>query len=87
MAGRGRARTAGAAGLAAESPFDAILVAAAARRVPPALVRQLAPGGRLAIPLGEEGATQELALLAKDAGGKVSARPVLPVRFVPLKAL
>ena len=74
----------GGAGLEAEAPFDAIVVTAAARRVPPALVRQLAPGGRLAIPLGEEGAPQELVLLAKDARGEVSLRPVLPVRFVPL---
>ena len=74
----------GAAGLAAEAPFDAILVAAAARHVPPALVAQLKPGGRLAIPLGAEGGAQELVLLRKDARGEVSARPVLPVRFVPL---
>ena len=74
----------GGAGLAAAAPFDAILVAAAARRVPPALVAQLKPGGRRAIPLGEEGATQELVLLAKNERGQVSSRPVLPVRFVPL---
>ena len=74
----------GGAGLAAEAPFDAILVTAAARRVPPALAAQLKPGGRLAIPLGEEGATQELVLLAKDERGQITFRPVLPVRFVPL---
>ena len=77
----------GAAGLAAEAPFDAILVAAAARRVPPALAAQLKPGGRLAIPLGEPGATQELALLEKRKHGALSVRAVLPVRFVPLKPL
>ena len=74
----------GSAGLAAAAPFDAILVAAAARRVPPALVAQLKPGGRLAIPLGADGGAQELVLLNKDARGTVSARPVQPVRFVPL---
>ena len=74
----------GAAGWEAEAPFDAILVTAAARRVPPALVEQLKPGGRLALPLGEPGETQELVLVAKDARGEVSARSVLPVRFVPL---
>ena len=74
----------GGAGLAAEAPFDAILVTAAARRVPPALAVQLKPGGRMALPLGEEGATQELVLLAKNERGQVSSRPVLPVRFVPL---
>lgn len=74
----------GGAGLAAEAPFDAIMVTAAARRVPPALVAQLKPGGRMAIPVGEAGGAQELALLVKDAKGEVSARAVLPVRFVPL---
>ena len=74
----------GAAGLEAEAPFDAILVTAAARRVPPALVAQLKPGGRMAIPLGEPGSTQELVLLAKDARGERSVRSILPVRFVPL---
>jgi protein-L-isoaspartate(D-aspartate) O-methyltransferase len=74
----------GADGLEAEAPFDAIMVTAAARRIPPALVAQLKPGGRLAIPLGEPDGSQELVLLVKDARGEVSVRPVLPVRFVPL---
>ena len=74
----------GSAGLPDEAPFDAILVAAAARRVPPALVEQLQNGGRLAIPLGEAGGAQELVLVVKDARGAVSAHSVLPVRFVPL---
>ncbi|HAL93066.1 MAG TPA: protein-L-isoaspartate O-methyltransferase [Verrucomicrobia bacterium] len=74
----------GAQGLENESPFDAIIVTAAARRVPPALVGQLKRGGRMAIPLGEAGGAQELVLIGKDACGEVSTRPVLPVRFVPL---
>lgn len=74
----------GEAGLEGEAPFDAIMVTAAARRVPPALVKQLKPGGRMAIPLGEPGTTQELALLLKDAQGNTELRSVLPVRFVPL---
>lgn len=74
----------GAAGLPAEAPFDAIIVTAAARRVPPALVDQLRPGGRLAIPLGEPGGAQELVLLERDARGEIAVHPVLPVRFVPL---
>ena len=45
---------------------------------------QLRPGGRLAIPVGEADGPQELVLLAKDGRGTVTARPVLPVRFVPL---
>ena len=74
----------GAAGWAAAAPFDAILVAAAARRVPRALVEQLKAGGRMAIPLGAAGGAQELVVVAKDAQGAVTVRPVLPVRFVPL---
>ena len=63
---------------------DAIIVTAAAPRVPPALVAQLKPGGRLAIPLGAAEGPQELALLEKNADGETEIRPVLPVRFVPL---
>ena len=74
----------GGAGWADEEPFDAIVVTAAARRVPPPLLAQLKPGGRLAIPLGEPDGSQELVLLEKDARGEVAARAVLPVRFVPL---
>ena len=74
----------GGAGLEAEAPFDAIIVTAAARRVPPALLEQLRPGGRMAIPVGEAAGAQELVLLTKDAQGRIQARPVLPVRFVPL---
>lgn len=74
----------GAAGWAAAAPFDAILVAAAARRVPRALVEQLRAGGRMAIPLGAAGGAQELVVVAKNAQGDVTMRPVLPVRFVPL---
>ena len=74
----------GGAGLESEAPFDAIIVTAAAPRVPPALVAQLKPGGRLAIPLGAAEGPQELALLEKNADGETEIRPVLPVRFVPL---
>ena len=74
----------GAAGLADEGPFDAIMVTAAAPRVPPALCDQLVPGGRMAIPLGEPESAQELALVEKDSRGAVSMRSILPVRFVPL---
>ncbi|MDD2241185.1 MAG: protein-L-isoaspartate(D-aspartate) O-methyltransferase [Kiritimatiellae bacterium] len=74
----------GATGLPEEAPFDGVLVAAAAREVPGALVEQLALGGRMVIPLGEPGARQELVLLEKDERGEVSMRGVLAVRFVPL---
>jgi len=74
----------GAVGWPEHAPFDAIIVTAAARDVPPALLEQLAPGGRMAIPVGEPWGDQELRLLEKDAGGKVASRRVLSVAFVPL---
>jgi protein-L-isoaspartate(D-aspartate) O-methyltransferase len=66
------------------APFDAIIVTAAARKVPPALVDQLRPGGRMVIPVGEAWGEQQLRLLRKDAAGNVTSRSVLSVAFVPL---
>jgi protein-L-isoaspartate(D-aspartate) O-methyltransferase len=66
-----------------EAPFDAILVAAAAPRVPPALAAQLKEGGRLVIPLGEPGGTQILVRLRR-VKGELQEEDRLPVRFVPL---
>jgi len=66
------------------APFDAILVAAAADRIPAALIRQLKPGGRLVIPLGAPHAAQDLVLVRKDQDGHVEEARVLPVAFVPL---
>jgi protein-L-isoaspartate(D-aspartate) O-methyltransferase len=63
------------------APFDAILVAAAPKDVPGALVEQLRVGGRMVLPLGGE--SQELILVEKDASG-VRQRALLPVRFVPM---
>ena len=65
-------------------PFDAIVVTAAASHVPPPLVRQLKPGGRMVIPVGSPFAVQQLVIVDKTAEGKVTTRQVLPVRFVPL---
>jgi protein-L-isoaspartate(D-aspartate) O-methyltransferase len=67
-----------------QAPFDRIIVTAAAPRVPPALLDQLAPGGRLVIPLGEPWEVQHLRLFEKAADGRVNARDVLDVAFVPL---
>jgi protein-L-isoaspartate(D-aspartate) O-methyltransferase len=67
-----------------EAPFDAIVVTAAASHVPPPLIKQLKPGGRLVIPVGKRSMTQQLLLIEKSADGKVSTRQVLPVIFVPL---
>jgi len=65
-------------------PFDAIVVTAAADHVPPPLVRQLKPGGKMVIPIGGPFFTQYLTLVEKDARGKIRTRQLLPVRFVPL---
>jgi protein-L-isoaspartate(D-aspartate) O-methyltransferase len=76
----------GSRGWAEHAPFDKILVAAAAEAVPPALVAQLKPGGRLVLPLGGEEA-QRLAVVDKDAAGRVAARALLPVRFGRLETM
>ena len=65
------------------APFDAIMVTAAAGQVPPPLIRQLKPGGRMVIPVGGAFMTQFLLLIEKRADGSVSTRQILPVRFVP----
>jgi protein-L-isoaspartate(D-aspartate) O-methyltransferase len=67
-----------------KAPFDAIVVTAAAPRVPAALVSQLKPGGRMVIPVGGEGEIQYLKLVTKRADGGFDEKRVLPVRFVPL---
>ncbi len=66
------------------APFDAIIVTAAASHVPPPLVRQLKPGGRMVIPVGAQFLTQHLQLVEKEADGSVISKQILPVRFVPL---
>jgi len=67
-----------------KGPFDAIVVTAAAPTIPPALVEQLKPGGRMVIPVGASGDVQRLLVVTKAADGSVGQREVLPVRFVPL---
>ena len=67
-----------------EAPFQAILVTAAAGYIPPDLIDQLAPGGRMLIPVGSPGGVQHLTQVEKDARGKVTTRNLLPVAFVPL---
>ncbi len=74
----------GAAGWPEEAPFDGILVTAAAPRVPDPLLAQLAPQGRLVIPLGDL-ASQELVIVQRTApGGELEERRAGGVRFVPL---
>ena len=66
------------------SPFDAIIVTASASHIPPPLIAQLKPGGRMVIPIGSPFMTQQLLLVEKDEEGKLRTRQVLPVLFVPL---
>lgn len=66
------------------APYDAIIVTAAARSIPPALVEQLKPGGKIVIPVGSIFSFQELVLATKQADGSLVTRRLLPVSFVPL---
>lgn len=66
-----------------EAPFDKIIVTAAAGHVPPPLIEQLSPGGKIIIPLGNPFSTQILTLITKDEKGELNSQQVLPVRFVP----
>ncbi len=67
-----------------KAPFDGIVVTAAAPNVPPALVAQLKPGGRMVIPVGGDGDVQYLKLITKRVDGGFDEKRILPVRFVPL---
>ena len=66
------------------APFDSIIVTAAASHVPPPLIEQLKPGGRMVIPVGGRFMTQLLLLLEKGDDGEVVTRQIGAVRFVPL---
>jgi protein-L-isoaspartate(D-aspartate) O-methyltransferase len=66
------------------APFDIIVVTAAPERIPPPLLDQLAEGGRMVIPVGPEGETQQLMLLTKE-DGEVRRERITPVRFVPFR--
>jgi protein-L-isoaspartate(D-aspartate) O-methyltransferase len=66
------------------APYDGIVVTAAAPHVPPPLVEQLRPGGRLVIPVGLPGTVQVLRVVDKQADGSIRSRDVLMVAFVPL---
>ena len=67
-----------------KGPYDGIIVTAAAPRIPPPLIDQLKPGGRMVIPVGGAGGAQDLVLVTKGADGKLRQKNVLAVRFVPL---
>ena len=73
----------GTLGWPEEAPFDAILVTAGAPAVPEALAEQLAPGGRLVIPVGNE-ANQTILRIRKEADGSLTRETGIGCRFVPL---
>lgn len=74
----------GSLGLPDRSPFDAIIVTAAAEKIPSALIKQLKPGGKLVIPVDNSYFGQDLLLVEKDDKGEIEIKKTIPVRFVPL---
>ena len=76
----------GSRGWAEHAPFDKILVAAGSERVPPALMDQLKPGGRLVLPMGPA-ESQRLTVVEKDAAGEAKVRKLIPVRFAELETV
>jgi protein-L-isoaspartate(D-aspartate) O-methyltransferase len=72
-------------GWAEHGPYDAILVKEAVDHLPPPLLGQLKPGGRMVVPIGPTGGAQELTLVEKDAQGQIHRKVVLPVAFTPLQ--
>ncbi len=73
----------GTKGWPEEAPFDGILAAAASEKIPPALLEQLAPGGKLVIPVGDMGG-QELLVISKDSRGNINRESLGGCRFLPL---
>lgn len=74
----------GARGWPEDAPFNGILAACAARRVPDALPTQLRPGGRMVLPVGPPSGPQQLVLITKDRAGRLAEKPLIPVMFVPM---
>jgi protein-L-isoaspartate(D-aspartate) O-methyltransferase len=75
----------GALGWPEAAPFDRVLVTAATPEVPPALLEQLAPGGRMLLPVGPEHDVQTLRIVERGNDGPDVEADLLPVRFVPLR--
>jgi len=73
----------GYAGWPEAAPFDAIIVTAGAVRIPPALVAQLRPGGRMILPLGPNWAEQQMTMVRKGRDGRIQVRSCGWVAFVP----
>jgi protein-L-isoaspartate(D-aspartate) O-methyltransferase len=68
-----------------EAPFDGIIVTCAAGHIPPPLVDQLRPGGRMVIPVGGLYEVQRLMVVSKDERGAIQTKELLPVLFVPMR--
>jgi protein-L-isoaspartate(D-aspartate) O-methyltransferase len=73
----------GLAGVPAQAPYDRIIVTAAAELVPPALIEELAPGGKMILPLGPHSGTQRLVKVINSEQG-LQREDLIEVRFVPL---
>ena len=76
----------GSRGWEEHAPFDRILVTAAAKEAPEALLDQLSPGGRMVVPLGGKD-VQQLSVVEKTAAGRVDTSEVIPVRFTLLESM
>lgn len=76
----------GSRGWAEHAPYDKIIATASAERLPPALIEQLKPGGRLVLPMGPPDA-QQLTVIDKDGAGNTRIQEVLPVRFTELETI
>jgi protein-L-isoaspartate(D-aspartate) O-methyltransferase len=74
----------GSLGWPDKAPFDAIIVTAAAEKIPEPLIKQLKPGGRMVIPVDSFFFSQDLMIVDKDKAGNVITKKTIPVRFVPL---
>lgn len=72
-------------GWAEKGPFDVIIVKEAVHHIPPPLLNQMKPGGRMVVPVGPLGQGQVLKLVTKGADGAISQKDILPVRFAPLQ--
>jgi protein-L-isoaspartate(D-aspartate) O-methyltransferase len=66
------------------APFDAVIVTCAPDHIPPKLIEQLKPGGRMCIPVGDELRVQHLVRVTKDENGQFDKERLMPVRFVPM---
>lgn len=67
-----------------EAPFDRIIVTCAPDKIPQAIVDQLAPGGRIVIPVGGQNEIQYLVTVSRDKKGRIASKKLYPVRFVPM---